>query len=120
MRQLRSEKRRSYMSQQTFRQQFIERLTALVIDQNVSNRKLSEAIGKSSGYIQGILNGSYLPSLDTFFDLCDYFGITPYEFFVPSRRPSAEHIKLYHLLNQCDKKELSFALTVIEELRKLK
>lgn len=38
-------------------------------------------LGLSKGYINNIENKKSLPSLPMFLDICDYFGITPQEFF---------------------------------------
>lgn len=49
----------------------------------VSEYQLSLDIGRSQGYIQSISSGRILPSMKTFLDICDYFEITPAEFFDP-------------------------------------
>ena len=58
-----------------------QRITQLRIQKNVSEYKMSMDLGHSKGYIQSITSGRALPSMSEFLTICDYFGITPLEFF---------------------------------------
>ena len=58
-----------------------ERLAHLRISKNVSAREMSLSIGLSANYINKIENGKSLPSMAVFFDICDYLGISPKDFF---------------------------------------
>ena len=60
---------------------FIDRLVKLRMNKGVSARDMSLSIGQSEGYINNIENGVNFPSMTVFFYICDYFGITPMEFF---------------------------------------
>ena len=60
---------------------FIKRLVELRMNKGVSARDMSLSIGQSPGYINNIENGVNYPSMTAFFYICDYFGITPKEFF---------------------------------------
>ena len=60
---------------------FRKRLAELRIKKGISARDMSLSIGQSAGYINNIENGVNYPSMATFFYICDYFGITPKEFF---------------------------------------
>lgn len=57
------------------------RIAELRIQRNVSCREMSLALGQSEGYINSIENGHALPSMSVFFYICDYFNLTPQEFF---------------------------------------
>ena len=61
-----------------------ERITQLRLQKNVSEYKMSMDLGQNKGYIQGITSGRTLPSMMMFFEICDYFEITPEEFFASS------------------------------------
>ena len=61
--------------------QFYERLTALRMQKNVSAREMSLALGQSESYINKIENRHTLPSFPVFLYICDYFDITPVDFF---------------------------------------
>ncbi len=58
-----------------------ERITELRLAHNLSEYKLSYDLGYSKGYIQSISSGNTLPSITALFEICDYFNITPAEFF---------------------------------------
>lgn len=60
-----------------------ERINNLRMTQNISEYQLSLALGRLQGYIQSITSGRTLPSMSAFLDICDYFKITPLEFFDP-------------------------------------
>ena len=60
---------------------FVERLTSLRNQKNVSAREMSLALGQNPSYINRIESGKALPSLSLFFYICDYFQITPKDFF---------------------------------------
>ncbi len=48
---------------------------------NVSARDMSLTLGQNENYINQIENQKTLPSMQVFFYICDYFEITPCEFF---------------------------------------
>ena len=58
-----------------------ERITQLRLKKGVSEYKMSYDLGHSRGYVNNISSGKSLPSMAEFFAICDYFGITPIEFF---------------------------------------
>ncbi len=58
-----------------------ERITRLRLQRGVSEYKMSYDLGHSRGYINNISSGKTLPSMAEFLAICDYFGITPAEFF---------------------------------------
>lgn len=64
-----------------YHKQFIERLTQLRLAKGVSARDMSLSLGQNSGYINNIECGKALPSMTVFFYICDYFNISPKEFF---------------------------------------
>ena len=57
------------------------RITQLRLQKGVSEYKMSYDLGHSRSYINNISSGKTLPSMTEFFAICDYFGITPVEFF---------------------------------------
>lgn len=99
-----------------------ERITELRLAKNISEYRLSKDLGYSKGYIQSISSGKTLPSIAAFYEICDYFKITPKEFFddeaVPDselvhnlileirRLPVEEQYFLYHFLLARKKKKI--------------
>lgn len=66
----------------TMNEQFIrDRISELRIKKGVSEYKMSYDLGHSKSYIQSISSGRALPSLSEFLYICEYFGITPRDFF---------------------------------------
>ena len=60
---------------------FYKRLYELRSRKNVSARDMSLSIGQNQGYINTIENGGSLPSMMSFFYICEYLNVTPQEFF---------------------------------------
>ncbi len=58
-----------------------ERITQLRMQKGVSEYKMSYDLGHSRGYINNISSGKTLPSMTEFLAICDYFDITPAQFF---------------------------------------
>lgn len=58
-----------------------DRITKLRIEKNLSERQLSFELGHCEGYINKITSGYTLPSIKEFVYICEYFGLTPKEFF---------------------------------------
>ena len=63
------------------KEEFAKRLTELRINKGVSARDMSLSIGQSAGYINNIENGVNLPSMMTFFYICEYLSVEPKDFF---------------------------------------
>lgn len=66
---------------------FYQRLTQLRMQKGVSARDMSLCLGQSESYINKIENRRTLPSFSGFIYICDYFGLTPQEFFNTSAAP---------------------------------
>ena len=67
------------------REEFTARLVKLRMNKGVSARDMSLSLGQSENYINEIENGKAYPSMQAFFYICDYFNITPQEFFDTGR-----------------------------------
>lgn len=91
-----------------------ERITRIRIEHNISEYQLSLDLGFSKGYIQAISSGNIMPSLGALYKICDYFNITPAQFFAGNTSDSKliedlsrairemsveEQYTLYHFLN---------------------
>lgn len=60
---------------------FHNRVAQLRIQKGVSARDMSLSLGQSACYVNKIENRRTLPSMAGFLYICEYFGITPGEFF---------------------------------------
>lgn len=82
--------------------QFVrDRITQLRLKKGVSEYQMSYDLGYSRSYVYNISSGKSLPPMAEFLQICNYFDITPSQFFDESEENPA-------LLQ-----------TAIEELRKL-
>lgn len=57
------------------------RISQLRIQKEVSEYQMSLDLGQNRGYINSITSGKSMPSMKIFFAICEYFDITPMEFF---------------------------------------
>ena len=80
------------------KKQFARRMSQLRQAKGVSARDMSLSLGQSAGYINNIENGVNLPSMSTFFYICEYLGVTPEEFFAAEL---ADPVRLLSLSNPC-------------------
>lgn len=58
-----------------------ERIARLRLQKGVSARDMSLSLGQSESYINTIENKKSLPSMTVFLYICDYFNISPADFF---------------------------------------
>lgn len=58
-----------------------DRIRALIAKKGVPDQEVSRSIGKSKSYISNILSGRNNPSIDALYCLCEYFNVTPKDFF---------------------------------------
>ena len=58
-----------------------ERITQLRLKKGVSEYQMSYDLGHSRGYVYNISSGKALPPLKEFFAICEYFNLTPQQFF---------------------------------------
>ena len=69
--------------------QFIrDRISQLRIQKGVSEYQMSYDLGHSRSYIYNISSGKSLPPMAEFLQICDYFEITPSQFFDDSSENS--------------------------------
>ena len=97
--------------------QFCERLTQLRLQKGVSARDMSLSLGQSESYINRIESKKMLPSMSVFFYICEYFGITPKEFFDFNVSPDLELTEAIDKLSSLSEKKRRHILAVIEDLQ---
>ena len=94
------------------------RITALRMKMGVSEYKMSLDIGRSKGYIQCISSGRSLPSLSEFLYICEYFGITPQEFFDEAMPRPQEIHRLSEAAKGLSEADLTLLTEIAERLQK--
>lgn len=100
-----------------FEDLFYERLTKLRIAKGVSAREMSLAIGQSEGYINGLENRNGLPSMRSFFYICEYLGVTPAEFFDDSKGYPQELRETMECLQTLNHEQLMNISAVIKSMK---
>ena len=101
-----------------YTQWFSERLSQLRIEKGVSARDMSLSLGQSPNYINGIEGGKNYPSMETFFYICDYFGITPKEFFdIDSTNPT-KATELMELVKSFSNENLDLLIALGKAIKK--
>ena len=95
-----------------------ERITQLRIQKGVSEYKMSYDLGHSRGYINNISSRKTLPSMTEFFAICDYFGITPIEFFNQNKSNPKLSQDVLSALEQLNEDDLQLTFMNINRLLK--
>ena len=57
------------------------RITQLRLQKGLSEYQMGYDLGHSRSYVYNISSGKSLPPLTEFLEICNYFGITPSQFF---------------------------------------
>lgn len=95
---------------------FYKRLTELRIQKGVSARDMSLSLGQSESYINKIENRRTLPSFTGFIYICEYFGLTPEEFFCMSDTAPAKTKELTEMLGKLSPTQAEHILQVISDI----
>ena len=77
---------------------------------------MSLTIGQSSGYINGLENRNGFPSMQVFFYICEYLGVTPSEFF-DNNINYPEYKEIIRDLNALDASQLQNIKAIIKGLK---
>ena len=94
------------------------RLAELRINKGVSARDMSLSLGQNPGYINNIETGKALPSMASFFYICEYLNITPQDFFVADEKnPDLIH-EVNFYLKKLSANQLRNITAIIKDLAK--
>ena len=97
---------------------FSERMTKLRIQKGLSEYKMSLDMGHSGSYINSIASGKAMPSMGEFLYMCEYFGITPAEFFDEKIDAPIRIAGINQILRELDESDLDLILTTAKRLAK--
>jgi len=100
------------------REVFCKRLVQLRMNKGVSARDMSLSIGQSPNYIIGIEGGKNYPSMETFFYICDYFGITPKEFFDMDSTNPGKTTELMEIVKTLPNEQLDLFIALGKAVKK--
>lgn len=93
-----------------------DRIAMLVLLHQTSEKEVSRQLGCSPGYIQSITSGRALPSFEMFFKICDYFGLTPAEFFDESSRNPQQLHRLWEYSRKLNEQQTNLLLQIMDTL----
>ena len=94
------------------------RITQLRLKKGASEYQMSYDLGHSRGYVYNISSGKALPPLREFFAICDYFEITPQQFFDDSTQHPELIQKAIEGMSQLDEGDLIMLLGIINRMLK--
>lgn len=111
------EERKFTMYEKPMDSEFVrERITALRLERGISEYQTSYALGRSRGYLNNISSGKSLPSMKEFLAICDYFDITPAEFFQEDVKYPLTINEVVSDLKHLSKKELELVKELVRKL----
>ena len=93
-----------------------ERIAQLRLQKNVSARDMSLSLGQAANYINSIENRKALPSMQSFFYICEYLGVTPQEFFDEG---NACPVRLRELMDEAKRLDESAHVHLLALMREL-
>ena len=95
---------------------FYKRLTALRMEKGVSARDMSLSLGQSESYINKIENRRTLPSFTGFLYICEYFEITPQDFFNDQVFSPVKHKALINELEKLTPEQADHVLQIVKDI----
>lgn len=97
---------------------FRKRITQLRVAKGISAREMSLTLAQSESYINKIENGKSMPSMQVFFYICEYFKITPQEFFDEETNDPVQIKEIVADLKTLDEKQINNIHEIIKDLKK--
>lgn len=86
------------------------------MEKGVSEYQMSLDLGMSKGYIQSISSGKACPSLKLLFSICEYFGITPRDFFDEEPDKNQSQNAMWRKLDRLDASDLRLLDGLVDHL----
>ena len=99
---------------------FADRLAKLRLQKGISSREMSLSIGQNESFINKIENKNSYPTMQSFFYICEYLGITPMQFFDFDDTCLTETNNLLEEMKKLDNKLTRLILDLVKEINKLK
>ena len=95
-----------------------DRITQLRLRKGVSEYQMSYDLGHSRGYIYNISSGKALPPLKEFLTICDYFEVSPQQFFDESTQNPELIQKAISGMKMLNEDDLLLLLGIINRMLK--
>ncbi len=97
---------------------FQNRMKALRKETSISAREMSLRLGQSENYINHIENGKIMPSMNGFFLICDFFEITPEEFFATEKEYPVKFKELERVCSTLTAEQIDLLIDIAENMKK--
>lgn len=97
---------------------FYDRLIQLRTEKGVSARDMSLSIGQSAGYINSLENRNAFPSMQMFFYICEFLGVTPSEFFDADNNHPADIAELVRDINELNDEARAGLKAIIKSMKR--
>lgn len=98
-------------------EQFVrDRITQLRLRKSVSEYRMSYDLEHSRGYVHNISSGKATPPMKEFFAICEYFGLTPQQFFDEGTQNPELIQKAINGMKQLDEKDMLMLLGFINRM----
>lgn len=95
-----------------------KRINELRLSHDMSEYTLSYELGHSKNYINGITFGRTLPSIKELLYICDYFHITPQEFFNEDNKDNPSVTEIIYIIRQMQESDLQPILSILKQVNK--
>ena len=95
-----------------------DRITQLRLQKGVSEYQMSYDLGHSRSYVYNISSGKSLPPMAEFLQICDYFGITPSQFFDDTSENPALLQTAVEELRKLDDDDLVLIISTLRRLNR--
>lgn len=92
------------------------RISTLRMQKGVSARDMSLSIGQNGNFINSIESGKSLPSIPSFFYICEYFEISPKQFFDEEEAAPGLLNDLIRELKKLDETQLESLMPLVKSL----
>lgn len=93
-----------------------KRIAQLRAQKEVSARDMSLSLGQNNSYINQIENRKALPSLQGLFYICEYFGITPKQFFDEGNAYPVQLERLLEDMKKLDAQTLEHISAIVKKI----
>ena len=107
-----------YDIRQDYEDLLVKQLERLRQQKKVSQRDMSLSIGQSAGYISKIASRHNMPSMATFFWICDYLEVHPKDFFDEQLENPAIIKNIHSLLPKLNEGQLKCLELIMKDLIK--
>ena len=97
---------------------FKKRMKDLRKETGISAREMSLRLGQSENYINHIENGKIMPSMNGFFLICEFFGITPEDFFATEKEHTVKFKELEKVCNTLTPEQIDLLIGIAENMKK--